>query len=61
MTSFRPGSVLVLLDLSPPGSGCLDHGANADHVKPFDHADHMRLICEVFACWLTRVVLPRGA
>ncbi len=37
---------------------CDAQGANAHHVKPVDHAQHLQLRLSVFACWLGSVVLP---
>ena len=37
---------------------CYAQGANAYHVKPVDHAAHLRLLQLVFSYWLGSVVLP---
>jgi CheY-like chemotaxis protein len=37
---------------------CYAHGANAYHVKPVDHALHLKVLQEIFAYWLVSVVLP---
>lgn len=37
---------------------CYLHGANAYHVKPVDHAVHLRVLQQIFAYWLGSVVLP---
>jgi CheY-like chemotaxis protein len=37
---------------------CYAHGANAYHVKPTDHASHMRALDDIFAYWLGSVALP---
>ena len=37
---------------------CYTFGANAYHVKPVSHADHLEVLRSVFAYWLGSVVLP---
>jgi CheY-like chemotaxis protein len=37
---------------------CYQAGANAYHVKPIRHSDHIQILLEVFAYWIGRVVLP---
>jgi CheY-like chemotaxis protein len=37
---------------------CYANGANAYHVKPVDHALHMKVLQDIFAYWLGSVVLP---
>ncbi len=37
---------------------CYTHGANAYHVKPVDHAAHLKVLQQIFAYWLGSVVLP---
>lgn len=37
---------------------CYREGANAYHVKPVDHAAHLRVLQQIFAYWLGSVVLP---
>jgi CheY-like chemotaxis protein len=37
---------------------CYAHGANAYHVKPVDHAMHLKVMQGIFAYWLGSVVLP---
>ena len=37
---------------------CYDCGANAYHVKPVDHALHLRVLQEIFHYWLGSVKLP---
>jgi CheY-like chemotaxis protein len=37
---------------------CYAQGANAYHLKPVDHAAHLRLLQQVFSYWLGSVVLP---
>jgi CheY-like chemotaxis protein len=37
---------------------CYTFGANAYHVKPVSHAEHLMVLQSVFAYWLGSVVLP---
>lgn len=37
---------------------CYDSGANAYHVKPVRHADHLRVLEDIFGYWLGLAVLP---
>lgn len=37
---------------------CYRQGANAYHVKPVDHAAHLRVLQQIFDYWLGSVVLP---
>lgn len=37
---------------------CYAQGANAYHVKPVDHAQHLQVLRSIFAYWLGSVVLP---
>ena len=37
---------------------CYANGANAYHVKPVDHAVHLKVLQSIFAYWLGSVVLP---
>ena len=37
---------------------CYAHGANAYHVKPVDHAVHLKVLQEIFVYWLGSIVLP---
>ena len=37
---------------------CYAHGANAYHVKPVDHALHLKVLQALFVYWLGSVVLP---
>ncbi|MDP4078202.1 response regulator [Acidovorax sp. A1169] len=37
---------------------CYANGANAYHVKPVDHALHLKVLQSIFAYWLGSVVLP---
>ncbi len=37
---------------------CYTHGVNAYHVKPVNHALHLRVLQDIFTYWLGSVVLP---
>jgi CheY-like chemotaxis protein len=37
---------------------CYGHGANAYHVKPVNHGEHLAVLQTLFAYWLSHVVLP---
>jgi CheY-like chemotaxis protein len=37
---------------------CYANGANAYHVKPVDHALHLKVLREIFDYWLGSIVLP---
>lgn len=37
---------------------CYANGANAYHVKPVDHALHLKVLQDIFDYWLCSVVLP---
>ena len=37
---------------------CYAHGANAYHVKPVSHGEHLMTLQTVFAYWLGNMVLP---
>jgi CheY-like chemotaxis protein len=37
---------------------CYAHGANAYHVKPVDHALHLKVLQSLFGYWLGAAVLP---
>jgi CheY-like chemotaxis protein len=37
---------------------CYVNGANAYHLKPVDHALHLKVLQEIFAYWLGSVALP---
>jgi CheY-like chemotaxis protein len=37
---------------------CYAHGANAFHVKPVSHAEHLLVVQSIFAYWLGSVLLP---
>lgn len=53
-------TVVVLSTSANPRdvSSCYRLGANAYHVKPVRHQDHLRMLFDVFAYWLTKVSLP---
>ena len=56
--SRLPVVVLSTSAREPDVAHCYDHGANAFHLKPLRHADHLLLVREVLAYWLARVTLP---
>jgi CheY-like chemotaxis protein len=37
---------------------CYGHGANAYHVKPVSHSEHLLMLQTLFTYWLSSVVLP---
>jgi CheY-like chemotaxis protein len=37
---------------------CYANGANAYHVKPVDHALHLKVLQDIFVYWLRSVTLP---
>ena len=39
---------------------CYRGGANAYHLKPVDHAAHLRVLQQILGYWLGSVVLPAG-
>ena len=39
-------------------AACFLAGANAYHVKPVRHADHLQAVSALLTYWLTRVALP---
>ena len=39
-------------------SFCYDHGANAYHLKPVSHPEHLQILKNIFSYWLTCVILP---
>lgn len=39
---------------------CYAHGANAYHVKPVRHGEHLRMLQDLFHYWLASVVLPEA-
>ena len=41
-------------------SACYAAGANAFHVKPVRHPDHLQLVTELLTYWIGRVVLPQA-
>jgi CheY-like chemotaxis protein len=56
-----PVVVLSTSAREPDVAHCYDHGANAFHQKPVRYADHLLLLREVLAYWLTRVALPEAS
>jgi CheY-like chemotaxis protein len=40
--------------------GCYDCGANAYHVKPVRHDEHLRVLGEIFHYWLRATALPHN-
>ena len=53
-----PVVVLSTSVRDPDVALCYDHGANAFHRKPVRYAEHLALVREVLAYWLTSVTLP---
>lgn len=39
---------------------CYAAGANAYHVKPVRHPEHLQLVVDILTYWLTRVSLPEA-
>jgi len=37
---------------------CYDHGANAYHLKPVSHPQHLKILQNIFSYWLTSAILP---
>jgi CheY-like chemotaxis protein len=58
--SLRQLPIVVLSTSArePDVAHCYGLGANAFHVKPVRYADHLQIVREVLAYWLTRVTLP---
>jgi len=51
--------VVLTTSANPRDLGfCYDCGANAYHVKPVRHDEHLRVLGEIFHYWLRVVVLP---
>lgn len=59
---LRALPVVVITTSSNPKdlAFCYRAGANAYHVKPVRYVDHLEVLLEVFAYWLTCVVHPDG-
>lgn len=59
-TRLRGIPLVVLSTSSNPRdlAFCYDHGANAYHVKPVNHATHMQVVKDLLAYWLTKASLP---
>ena len=53
-----PVIVLSASDNTRDRQFCYANGANAYHVKPVDHALHLKVLQDIFAYWLGSVVLP---
>jgi CheY-like chemotaxis protein len=53
-----PVVVLSTSAQDPDVAHCYHHGANAFHRKPVRYTDHLQLVREVLAYWLTHVTLP---
>ena len=58
--ALRQLPVVVLSTSANPRdlAHCYAFGANAYHLKPVRHTEHLQLLREVFSYWLTTVVLP---
>lgn len=39
---------------------CYDHGANAYHLKPVSHPQHLQILQNIFSYWLTCTILPEN-
>jgi len=51
--------VVLTTSANPRDLGfCYDGGANAYHVKPVRHDEHLRVLGEIFHYWLRAVALP---
>lgn len=57
---LRPLVVIILSTSSSPRdlSLCYREGANAYHIKPVRHDEHLQMLREVLDYWLTSAVLP---
>ena len=53
-----PVVVLSASANAPDLQFCYANGANAYHVKPVDHAMHLKVLQDMFAYWLGSVALP---
>ena len=56
-------SAIPIIVLSTSGnprdvSFCYGHGANAYHVKPVSHPEHLKILQSIFHYWLNCAVLP---
>jgi len=52
--------VVLTTSANPRDLGfCYDCGANAYHVKPVRHDEHLRVLGEIFGYWLRAVALPQ--
>jgi len=53
--------VVLTTSANPRDLGfCYDCGANAYHIKPVQHDEHLRVLGEIFRYWLGAVALPRN-
>jgi len=59
--TLRSLPVVVLSTSSNPRDlgFCFDSGANAYHIKPVRHDEHLRTLGDIFHYWLRAVVLPQ--
>jgi len=52
--------VVLTTSANPRDLGfCYDDGANAYHLKPVRHDEHLRVLGEIFHYWLRAVALPQ--
>lgn len=52
--------VVLTTSANPRDLGfCYDCGANAYHVKPVRHDEHLRVLGDIFGYWLRAVALPQ--
>ncbi len=60
--AFRVVPVIVFSTSDNPKDldFCYRAGANAYHVKPVRHPDHLQAVIEILGYWLGRVALPRN-
>jgi len=53
--------VVLSTSANPKDIGfCYAAGANAYHVKPVRHPDHVRVLVDLLTYWMSRAVLPSG-
>lgn len=57
---LRALPLVVLSDSAQPRdlAFCYACGANAFHVKPVQHGEHLRMLEKIFGYWLNQAVLP---
>ena len=60
--AFRVVPVIVFSTSDNPKDldFCYRAGANAYHVKPVRHPDHLQAVIDILGYWLGRVALPRN-